>query len=165
MIGSLSNCTFLCGGCTTTTCTGDKNFFNSFFNLRYSPLEFNSRKDRQHLTNWMAWNNSNNPWNSVNSLFKGRFRQRRRWLGSYYLKSFAPELAYFNLCGMKIVKRTTCCNNCVKIKGRWVWTTWRRPSFEYKCISLFSVFSYIFTGIWQQRNCSQIVFFMRVIVT
>ena len=36
-------------------------FFNSFLNLRYSPLEFNSKKDRQHLTNWMGWNNSNDP--------------------------------------------------------------------------------------------------------
>ena len=34
----------------------------SFSELRYSLLEFNSRKKRQHLTNWTSWNNHDKFW-------------------------------------------------------------------------------------------------------
>ena len=42
----------------------------------YSPLEFNSRKSRQHLTNWTRWNNKFAIARS--HLLKGRFRSRIR---------------------------------------------------------------------------------------
>ena len=47
----------------------------SFPELWYSPLEFNSRKIWQHLTNW---NKCDKVWSGANSLFKWRFRSRRR---------------------------------------------------------------------------------------
>ena len=52
-----------CGECKHT---GQRLWFSSP-ELRYSPLEFNSWKICQHLTNW----------SSVNSLFKWRFWSRR----------------------------------------------------------------------------------------
>ena len=60
------------------TLTQDNDFSNSFFKLRYSPLEFNCRKICQHLTNWTPWNKSDKFWNSMNSLLKRHFRHRRR---------------------------------------------------------------------------------------
>ena len=56
-------CTFLCRHCTTTTwkCLIERfvedvytrqRLSSSFSELRYSLLEFNSRKNCQHLTNW-----------------------------------------------------------------------------------------------------------------
>ena len=68
-------CIFLCCHCTTTT----SNFLISRFvegvntrqrlsfpfpELRYSPLEFNSRKIRQDLTNWTRWNKRDEVWSS-----------------------------------------------------------------------------------------------------
>ena len=50
----------------------------SFPELWYSLLEFNCRKNCQHLTNWMSWNKRDEVWSSGNSLFKWRFRWRRR---------------------------------------------------------------------------------------
>ena len=46
-----------------------------FLELRYSPLEFNSRKSRQHLTREKSWNKSDELWIS---LFGWRFRGRCR---------------------------------------------------------------------------------------
>ena len=59
----------------------------SFCELRYSPLELNSWKNRQHMTNWKTWNKSDGVWNSP----RWRFRSccRRRCLSSVYLSS--PE--------------------------------------------------------------------------
>ena len=45
-------------------------------------LEFNSRKIRQHLTNWTKWNRREEVWSSANSLFVKRFCCRRRCLSS-----------------------------------------------------------------------------------
>ena len=50
----------------------------SFSELWYSLLEFNSRKICQHLTNWTRWDMRDKVWSSTNSLFKWRFRKRRR---------------------------------------------------------------------------------------
>ena len=60
-------CTFLCRRCTTMTWNCLISRFEedvntrrppsfSFPEPRYSPLEFNSRKIRQHLTKWTRWN-------------------------------------------------------------------------------------------------------------
>ena len=53
-------------------------FSFSFSELRFSPLEFNSNKIRQHMTNWTRWNKRREVWNSKKSIFKWRFRSRRR---------------------------------------------------------------------------------------
>ena len=45
----------------------------SFSELWYSPLELNSRKIHQDLTNWTRWNKHDKVWGSGNSLFKWRF--------------------------------------------------------------------------------------------
>ena len=46
----------------------------SFPELSYSPLQFNSRKICQHLTNCTRWNKRKKVWGSPNSLFKWCFR-------------------------------------------------------------------------------------------
>ena len=82
-------CTFLSRRCTATTwkClisrfVEDGNIRRllsfSFPELWYSPLEFNSKKVWQELTNWTRWNERDKVWGSANSLFKWRFRSRRR---------------------------------------------------------------------------------------
>ena len=62
--------------------TGSKcpqnNRYSARWEIWYSPLEFNSRKSRQHLTNSTRWNKRDKVWSSANSLFKWRFRSRRR---------------------------------------------------------------------------------------
>ena len=83
-------CTFLCRRCTTTTwkclisrCVEDVNTRDKDFlflwdpELRYSLLEFNSRKICQHLTNWTSWNKHDKVWSRAN-FFKWRFRSRHR---------------------------------------------------------------------------------------
>ena len=82
-------CTFLCRRCTTTTwkClisrfvedgnTRQRLSF-SFPELWYSLLEFNSRKNCQHLTNWTKWNKRDKVWSSSNTFFKWRFLSRIR---------------------------------------------------------------------------------------
>ena len=81
-------CTFLCRRCTTTTwkCLISRfvedvetiqRLASSFPEL-CSLLQFNSRKICQHLTNWTSWNKRDKVWSSANSLFKWRFRSRRR---------------------------------------------------------------------------------------
>ena len=49
----------------------------SFPQLWYSLLEFNSRKNSQHLTNWTSWKKRDKVWSSANSLYKWRFRSSR----------------------------------------------------------------------------------------
>ena len=71
-------CTFLCRYCTTTTWNvviscfmkdvNRRKLFNVSF-LECSVLEFNSRNIRQHLTNWMSWNKSQEVWSNPNLLF------------------------------------------------------------------------------------------------
>ena len=82
-------CTFLCRHCTTTMWnvlippflenmnTRPRLSF-SFPELRYSLLEFNSRKYCQHLTDWTRRNKRYLVWSSLNSPFKWRFHSRRR---------------------------------------------------------------------------------------
>ena len=82
-------CTFLSRRCTATTwkClisrfVEDRNTRQhlsfSFPELWYRPLEFNSKKVWQELTNWTRWNERDKVWGSANSLFKWRFRSRSR---------------------------------------------------------------------------------------
>ena len=54
------------------------NFSFSFPELRYSLLKFNSTKNYQHLTKWSKWIKCDTVWSSATSLFKWRFRDRRR---------------------------------------------------------------------------------------
>ena len=49
----------------------------SFLELRCSLLEFKSRKNCQHLTNWTRWNKCCKVCNSATSLFKRHFLNRR----------------------------------------------------------------------------------------
>ena len=50
----------------------------SFPKLWHSPLEINSRRICQHLTNLTRWNKRDKDWSSANLLFKWRFRSRLR---------------------------------------------------------------------------------------
>ena len=60
----------------------------SFPELRYSLLEFISRKICQHLTNWTGSNRRDKVWSSANSLFMWLFRSchRRCCVSSLVLK-------------------------------------------------------------------------------
>ena len=49
----------------------------SFRDLRYSPLEFSSRKIRQYLLNWTRRNKPDKVWSGANSLSKWRFCNHR----------------------------------------------------------------------------------------
>ena len=82
-------CTFLCHHCTTTTwkCQISRLVENAitrqqlyfcFTEIWYSLLEFNSRKNCQHLTNWTKWNKRDKVWSSSNTFFKWRFLSRIR---------------------------------------------------------------------------------------
>ena len=82
-------CTFLCRHCTTTTWKCLISRFVEDGNTRQqlsfslpelwnSPLEINSKKTCQPVTNWTRWNKHYKVWDSANSLFKWRFRGRRR---------------------------------------------------------------------------------------
>ena len=73
-------CTFLCRHCTTTTwkclisrfvenANTRQQLYFSFAELWYSLLEFNSRKNCQHLTNWTRWNKRDKVWSSATSHF------------------------------------------------------------------------------------------------
>ena len=92
-------CTFLCLHCTTKTwkcliprfvedVDARQQLSFSFPELRYSPLEFTSRKICQHLTNWTRWNRRDKVWSSANSLFMWLFPSchRRCRLSSLTLK-------------------------------------------------------------------------------
>ena len=97
-------CTFLCRHCTTTmwnvlippfleNMNTRLRLSFSFPELRYSLLEFNSRKNCQHLTNWTRRNKRYLVWSSLNSLFKWRFHsRRRRCCLSSLLISWTPPL-------------------------------------------------------------------------
>ena len=107
-------CTFLCRRCTTTTwkClisrfvedVNGRRLFFCFPELWYSLLEFNSRKICQHFMNWMScnWDKRDKVWSSANSLFKWRFRNRRRYcclsslLASFFFRVFA-RLDFFSV--------------------------------------------------------------------
>ena len=91
-------CTFLCRHCTTTTwkclisrfvenANTRQQLYFSFAELWYSLLEFNSRKNCQHLTNWTRWNKRDKVGRSATWLFKRRFlsRRRRRCLSSFII--------------------------------------------------------------------------------
>ena len=82
-------CKFLCRHCTSTKwkclillfvedVTTRQWPSISFPELRYSILEFNSGKNCQYLTNWTRWNKRDKVWSSATSVFKWRFRNRRR---------------------------------------------------------------------------------------
>ena len=79
--------TFLCRQCTTTTWNFLISLFSedvntkqrlsiSFPELWCSLLEFNSRKNCQHLMNGTRWNKRDKVWSSATSLFKWRIRGR-----------------------------------------------------------------------------------------
>ena len=97
-------CKFLCRHCTTTTwkfiisrfvedVNKRQRFSFSSPELRFSILEFNSRKNCQHLTNWTIWNKRDKVWSSATSLFKWRFRscRRRCCLSSLISSDFLPQ--------------------------------------------------------------------------
>ena len=92
-------CTFLCRPCTTTTWNCLISRFSEDVNTRLrvsisfpelwcSLLEFNSRKNCQHLTKWTRYNKRDKVWSSANSLFKWRVRglRRRCCLSSLWVK-------------------------------------------------------------------------------
>ena len=88
-------CTFLCRRCTTTTHVNKRKKLSfSFPELWCSPLEFNSKKNWQNLTNETRWNKRDKVWGSANSLFKWRFRsrRRRRCVNSLFLPQPAPTM-------------------------------------------------------------------------
>ena len=77
--------TFLYRQCTTMTWKCLISRFVKDGNTRQRPslpfpelwdslLEFNSRKNSQHLTNWRRWDKHDKVWGSATSLFKWRFR-------------------------------------------------------------------------------------------
>ena len=78
-------CTFLCRHCTTTTwkclisrfvenANTRQQLYFSFAKLWYSLLEFNSRKNCKHLTNWTRWNKRDKVWSSATVPVKWGFR-------------------------------------------------------------------------------------------
>ena len=69
-----------------------ENKTTTFPGLRSSPLEFNCRKTCQHLTNWTRWNNCDKVWSRAISLFKGRFRSRRRCCCLSYFLTLTSHL-------------------------------------------------------------------------
>ena len=77
-------CTFLYRQCTSTTwkclfcgfvedLNTRQRLSSSIPALRYSLLEFNSRKNCQHLANWRRGKERDKVWSSATSLFKWRF--------------------------------------------------------------------------------------------
>ena len=102
-------CTFLCRRFTTTTWKRPNFTFRrgrqqktttyfSFPELWYSLLEFNSRKNCQHLTNWTSWNKRDKVWSSANSHFKWRFRSRRRCQPGYHMSGKSQTIGDFTFC-------------------------------------------------------------------
>ena len=73
-----------------TFCQGQEHRTTTFLSFSwtfwYSPLEFNSRKIHQHLTNCTKWNKCDKLWGSANSLFKWRFCSHRR----LFFKIYSP---------------------------------------------------------------------------
>ena len=62
------------------TWTQDDDFLFFFLNFDtvFLELALSSRKYCQYLTNWATWNKRDKVWGSATSLFKWRFRSRRR---------------------------------------------------------------------------------------
>ena len=79
------------------TWTYKTTIFFFYCELRYSPLEFNSWKNCQYLTNSKSWNKNDEVWNSANSFLRWRFSRcfRRRCLSSLLLVTHPYSL--FNL--------------------------------------------------------------------
>ena len=81
-------CTFLCRRCTTTTwkclisrfdeAVKTKQRLFSFFSWTLQYFTIWLQKICQHLRNWTSWKKRYNVRSSANSLFKWRFRSRRR---------------------------------------------------------------------------------------
>ena len=101
---SRSVCTFLRCHCTYTTwkclislfvenMNTRQQLYFSFPEFRYSLLEFNPRKNCQHLTNFNNEmpNKRDKVWSSANLLFKWRFRSLRRRCCLSSLKSSLPR--------------------------------------------------------------------------
>ena len=101
-------CTFLCRHCTTTTwkClisrfVGDVNLiqrlsfsFPEVWQVWDILLEFNSRKNWQHLTHWASrWDKRDKVLSRTTSLFKWRLRRRRR---RCFLSSLIGSLAQWH---------------------------------------------------------------------
>ena len=82
-------CIFLCRHCTTTTWKCPFSRFVedvnarlrlsfSFPELRYSLVEFNSRKNANIWRTWTRWNKRDKVWSRANSLLECGFRSRPR---------------------------------------------------------------------------------------
>ena len=69
----------------------------SFPELSYSPLEFNSRTIRQHLTNCTRWNKRNKVWGSPNSLFKWCFHSCRQCCCLNSLKTDQKKIHFYTI--------------------------------------------------------------------
>ena len=61
-----------------TFCRGRERKTTFLFLSLDSLLEFNSRKNYQHVTNWTRWKKRDKVWGSATSLFNWRFRRRCR---------------------------------------------------------------------------------------
>ena len=111
-------CSFLSRRCTTTAwkClisrfVEDGNIRQHFFffpELWYSPSEFNSKKICQHLTNYTRWNKRDKVSGSANSLFKWRFRSRRRCCYLSSLLYLDGRVASSSLTCRKSFKNSRC---------------------------------------------------------
>ena len=74
---SRRHCTITTWKCLISRFVEDVNtrrLYFSFPELRYSPLDFNSRESCQHLINWTRWNKCDKVSSSATSLFKWRFQ-------------------------------------------------------------------------------------------
>ena len=74
----------------------------TFPGLRLSPLEFKYRKICQKMTNWTRWNKRDEVWSRAISLFKWRFRSRRRCCYLSYLLTLTSHLG--QKCGLEEAK-------------------------------------------------------------
>ena len=71
------HCTSRTSKCIISRFVEDVNTGQQLSELWYNLLEFNSRRNFQHLTNWTRWNKRDKVWSSATSLFKWCFRSRR----------------------------------------------------------------------------------------
>ena len=51
-------------------CNADHKYCSSMWGQEPQSIEFNSRKNCQHLTNWTIWNKRDKAWSSTTSIFK-----------------------------------------------------------------------------------------------
>ena len=109
----------------------------SFPELRYSLLEFNSRKKCQLLTDWTTWNKCDKVWSSATSLFKRRFRSRRRrcCLSSLFNTNQLPpserNLLFFFFAGRfhTLVYTTWRNSGLLRSQGKMYWNDLRERTF------------------------------------